>query len=236
MKTILTPEDKKNLRRLCRIMSSYGMKEGNLETDSLDYLEQFTNIDFGPDYWQHFSNNYTVEIPDFVQNILYKVMEQAKKNFSNRDIDVYQDINYARIDLDIDVEDETITVKLYYSYYDVGDSQGLEISIEDDDTLEQVFEEISEISGDRTLVLRYNGSGDSGYIEGSFENGEPVPASIEDYCYRVLERKHGGWEINEGSQGEFIFDTENKTLTLDHQYNIEESFRITLYEEFFGQS
>ena len=81
----------------------------------------------------------------------------------------------------------------------------------------------------------YNGGGDSGYIESSFdENGDAVPAGIEDWCYQQLESHFGGWEINEGSDGAFIFDFNTSTVTLDHTYNTEEQQIDTLYEESFN--
>jgi hypothetical protein len=85
------------------------------------------------------------------------------------------------------------------------------------------------------MELRYNGGGDSGYIEGTFENGEEVPAEVEDFCYRILEDNYGGWEINEGSQGSFFFDLNEKTINLEHEYNTEESKTYTLYEESFSK-
>jgi hypothetical protein len=44
---------------------------------------------------------------------------------------------------------------------------------------------------------------------------------------------HGGWEINEGSQGTFYFDLEKREVTLEHQYNTEENSNFTLFEESF---
>jgi hypothetical protein len=46
---------------------------------------------------------------------------------------------------------------------------------------------------------------------------------------------HGGWEITEGSQGSFYFDLEKKIITLEHQYNYEETETHTLYEESFSK-
>ena len=34
---------------------------------------------------------------------------------------------------------------------------------------------------------------------------QPTSAEVEDYCYTVLE-DFGGWEINEGSNGNFHFN------------------------------
>jgi hypothetical protein len=49
----------------------------------------------------------------------------------------------------------------------------------------------------------------------------------------MLENRYGGWEINEGSQGNFEIDLDNKEITLNHTYNIDETGRDTLLEEKF---
>ena len=86
------------------------------------------------------------------------------------------------------------------------------------------------------LTLSYNGGGDSGYIESSFdETGDAVPSEIEDWCYAQLESNYGGWEINEGSDGRFIFNFNDSTIVLDHTYNTEETSEDTIYEESFAK-
>jgi hypothetical protein len=100
-----------------------------------------------------------------------------------------------------------------------------------DEDLEDV-----EVPSDGILTLPYNGGGDSGYIESSFEpTGDAVPASIENWCYSELESHFGGWEINEGSDGVFIFNFNDSTVTLEHTYNTEENQTDTLYEESFDK-
>jgi hypothetical protein len=72
-------------------------------------------------------------------------------------------------------------------------------------------------------------------MEGNFEEtGDPIPAEIEDWCYRELESNYGGWEINEGSQGMFIFNFNDSTITLEHTDNVEESESNTLFEVKFS--
>lgn len=39
--------------------------------------------------------------------------------------------------------------------------------------------------------------------------------AVEHLCYGYLEARHGGWEINDGSFGEFTFDVARRTITLD---------------------
>jgi hypothetical protein len=58
---------------------------------------------------------------------------------------------------------------------------------------------------------------------------------MEDWCYEQLERYYGGWEINEGSDGEFIFNFHDMTIELNHTYNVEQDAHDTIYEESFAE-
>jgi hypothetical protein len=49
-----------------------------------------------------------------------------------------------------------------------------------------------------------------------------------------LEVHFGGWEINEGSDGKFIFNFNDSTVLLLHTMNIDASQSHTLFEEKFG--
>jgi hypothetical protein len=143
-------------------------------------------------------------------------------------------IDYQRFDITIYTgEKKEISLTHSYSFQTEGDTQGVEY----DDMIEEweekgVFDD-TEIPEDNYLVLKYNGGGDSGYLESDFENRTPVPTEVENWCYQQLEENFGGWEINEGSQGEFQFDFNEKTVILSHSYNIEESRSNTLWEEEF---
>lgn len=48
-----------------------------------------------------------------------------------------------------------------------------------------------------------------------YEEAKYIRDVIDGVCYKVLEQVCGGWEINEGSYGEFKFDVKNRTVTLD---------------------
>lgn len=43
---------------------------------------------------------------------------------------------------------------------------------------------------------------------------------IEALCYALLEKTHDGWEIDDGAYGEFIFDVENRAITLEHNERV----------------
>ena len=143
------------------------------------------------------------------------------------------DIDYQRFEITIDGVKREISLTHIYSYFSEGDSTGIEY----DDMIEEweekgVLDDIK-IPEDGYMTLKYNGGGDSGYIESDFDNGEPVPSQIEDWCYKELEENFGGWEINEGSQGEFQFDFNEKTVILQHTYNTMVDESNTIWEEEF---
>jgi hypothetical protein len=45
---------------------------------------------------------------------------------------------------------------------------------------------------------------------------------VEEICYDKLGASHGGWEINEGSYGTFLFDVAGRKVTLEYNERIEE--------------
>ena len=235
---LLTPEDKQYLRRVCRYLGSLGMEDGSIEMEI-----EYSDFDFSEINWDnetHFSNNYGAEVPDGLKPILKKVADyiQEKGLF---DAPTQDDINYERIDFDIDCKSGNLTINHWWSYYDRGDSASVEYDGEEG---KEIFEEWEEegvfddlqVPDDGILTLKYNGSGDSGYIESDFEEtSDSVPSTIEDWCYRELENHFGGWEINEGSDGEFVFNFHKMTIELIHTNNIQEDAHETVYEESFAE-
>lgn len=237
---VLTPEDKQYLRRVCRYLASLGMQDGSIEMDidnSADF--DFTEIDWKHE-GSHFSNNYSAEVPDGLVSILKKIGDYIQENgvFQVPDED---DINYERIDFDIDCQKSEISVNHWWTFYQRGDGNSVEwdgeegIDIFEEWEKDGVFEDL-EVPKNGILTISYNGSGDSGYIESSFnETNDGVPTTIEDWCYNQLENHFGGWEINEGSDGEFVFNFNDMTIELNHTYNVEENAHDTIYEESFAE-
>jgi hypothetical protein len=229
---ILTPEEKKYLGKISRYLNSLGMSYGEIQFEMEPGQEV---IDYSPNNFPtHFENNYNAEIPDGLVPILKKIIGYVDDDGLHSEVPNDGYIDYQRFDITIYVnEKKEISLTHSYSYQTEGGSEGVEY----DDMIEEweekgVFNDTS-IPEDNYLVLKYNGGGDSGYIESDFENGEPSPGVVEEWCYQQLEINFGGWEINEGSQGEFQFDFNEKTVILSHTYNIEESKTNTLWEEEF---
>jgi len=100
-------------------------------------------------------------------------------------------------------------------------------------------------AGIATVIVRFDGCGDSGQIEsidaygrGNTEVGLPATTvtmsevtfdgptvtaeprnprdAIETMAYAFLEQTHDGWENDDGAYGEFIFDVAERSITLDY--------------------
>jgi hypothetical protein len=238
MAEILTPEEKKYLNRTCNYLASLGMTEGtidiNLDSDHYDLSHE--DIDWK--YVQHFDNNYRAELPEGLLPILKKVMNYVVDEgvFESPDI---ESMSYQNISIEIDCSRKELTVTHDYSYYSRDEGSSIAYDSDEDKArfdkwMEEDMQDV-EVPSDGILTLSYNGGGDSGYIESSFdETSDAVPASIEDWCYSQLESHFGGWEINEGSDGRFIFNFNNSTVDLDHTFNTEENAANTLFEENFS--
>ena len=185
------------------------------------------------------------EDPGFFMDRQYTIKESDVQKFRNYAIEQgwsYKSYNnhHSFGTININGEDKEITVRHELYYYSRDDGHMVEYDSEDDIErfnrwIDEDLEDV-EVPSDGILTLPYNGGGDSGYIESSFEpTGDAVPASIENWCYNELENHFGGWEINEGSDGVFIFNFNDSTVTLEHTYNTEENQTDTLYEESFAK-
>lgn len=81
-----------------------------------------------------------------------------------------------------------------------------------------------EAAGFETVVVKYNGAGDEGYIDEiesspedeGLEYKSPLYDAIEMAAYDVLERHHGGWEINEGSSGHITINVKDRKALIHH--------------------
>lgn len=228
---LLTPEEKKLLRSFSRYAQSWGLSEATL----LIYLDG-SDLDDAP-IPNHFDNAYRVKVPESLVNLLEVITKKVSTNFyESPDVD---DLNSESIEIRIDNEDEQIEYVHSYSYYQESDTEGVTWTKEENEdtinTLTKAFKK-GDLDYDKTFYeLRYNGSGDSGYIEDNFESGESVPDEVQQWCYDKLESNFGGWEINEGSFGEFIFNLGDGVVNLAHTSNYEENESNTIYTESFAK-
>jgi hypothetical protein len=235
-KNFMSEEDKLVLRKVAKYLKSYNVSSGIIQIEN----DFYRNPENAIRHATNFSNNWSIEIPDFFKPYLGEIIEKITSNIDDLDVD---SVNYDNVEIEIIADSSMLEITRYWGYEQPGDTNGLTWGYDEDSDAEEVKRLMDEIkeSGARPdsngiLELEYNGSGDSGYLESSFRNGDRVPSNIENWCYEVLERNHGGWEINEGSQGYFVFDTKNNIIELEHTYNelVEETEDIL--SVYFGKS
>ncbi len=238
MDEILTLEEKKYLNRTCNYLASLGMKEGNLGFELENDAYDLSMDDIEWSYFTHFENNYRAETPDGLIPIIKKIMNRIILDgvYESPEVDA---VNYQKIEIEIDCVTKDLTVIHWYSFYDRGETNSVEYESEEDkDRMDNwMEEELSdfEMPDDGILTLSYNGGGDSGYLESSFDQtSDSVPTSIENWCYKQLENHFGGWENNEGADGQFVFNFNNSTVEILHTYNVEDTISKTLFEENFS--
>jgi len=115
-------------------------------------------------------------------------------------------------------------------------------------------------AGITNITVAFDGWGDSGQIQGitalageskadlpktlvtihefSYsDHDQPIKAveqllseALETLCYAYLDESHGGWEIDDGSYGDFAFDVAARTIKLEYNGRITDV--LTEYEEF----
>lgn len=231
---ILTPDEKRYLRSMCRYLGSLGMISGLVSLD-LDTYGSFDKDDVIQllSHSKTFDNNYRADIPEGLIQIFEKIITYISDEGLYKSPDE-EGLNWEKIEIDFDCQRSSLTFSSYYSYYMTDEGTDTEFVGEEASYPIEILGDSPEFSDEKILTLYYNGSGDSGYIDDFFSESSSVPSDVEDWVYRKLESCCGGWEINEGSQGKFVFDLINKTVTHSHTYNIEESESITICEVKFG--
>lgn len=117
----------------------------------------------------------------------------------------------------------------YFTEYVDGEEISETIDINEKETDKDTMDTLSKFheNGINWFETDFHGSGDSGWIEdqgktnlGILKLSSKAPA-MDDLMYRMLENVAPGWEINEGSHGNFSYDFARQKLTLN----------ITLVEE-----
>lgn len=125
-----------------------------------------------------------------------------------------------------------IILKTMYVEIEPGVEQVTTHEFEDDD---KVFNDLKE-KDIKSLYVDFTGGGDSGYIEDYVEvvnNNDEVSKEIlsdfgllENYLYEML-GDYDGWEINEGSQGRFYVNVEDRLINLFFTWNEEVEYPET---------
>jgi len=224
----LTEEDKKNLRIFSKYLKAQGCNMGEMIIGVYEDGDIYIN----PFYCRTTQDKI---------DLYPKIKILFDKYADNEDwlIEIFEDVdefNYGEVRLSVDSNQNIFKVTASYSYYDT-DCQDNKFYLTDrfadpdeKKALIDYFDMMFEQGGFNEGRIDFHGGGDSGWIEDIlYLDGvnEKAPENILDLCYDLLQRNYGGWEINEGSQGSFHLDFDEKTITLDICLNFEDMAEVT---------
>ena len=241
----LTEKQKKDLNSFSLILNSLNMEDG-VEWSYRYYDEWQDDEPYGPFY-----NNRDVGSElNFLPGSIGELFEEIKENFDTGNLyNEYYGTENGNLFFILNAEKKEIIVN--YDYYDM---------ITEESNIEKNFSDFSNVTAGwrgeeravKTLTnqnvvnelikqysnfckLKYDGGGDSGWIEDEIEteNGitkikketdadvDGIEANLETISYDLLELYYGGWEINEGSSGSINYNFQEQKVTMTHYQNVE---------------
>ena len=219
MKELLNnPETIKKFKLLHYILLSNGVTR--ISNDF--YIDYDGNVDYHFSPWTGKGNAH-----DFLPNKLFDFLDSFFDTMKDKVLDSLEadDESRATVSCEYSTRDKTFTID--ESIQTMGyESYNHEFEIDEKELLEDMVQWKEE--GKLKITVDFNGGGDSGYIDevGLINDGNDkydLSAVWETKLYNILEQNHGGWEINEGSEGTFTIDNENQIIELDFRMNLEDS-------------
>ena len=220
-----TEEEKDLLKKLSLIIRSYGYDEAymmiQMYPDDAQYVHSLKGIG---------GQGRLIEYPPRYETILEKFYNDTEFLWSI--FDDVDDFFYGEVEIHINAKDKELSINANYNYYDT-DCASNEYTFDeyfaDRDEIEDLkeyFEKMKSL-GYEEGKIDFSGGGDNGYIDDPIyldgEVTETTPEFILDLCYDLLQKSHGGWELDEGSQGSFILEFNNNIIRLEYCANIEEN-------------
>jgi len=158
---------------------------------------------------------------------LYELIQENMVEIFEDEIDKYDSFHSISFFVDLNFETKKLDLTSSITVYDTEYSTH-EFEVDDTSVIESMKELFD--NGNDKIKVDFSGGGDSGYIESTGYNSDDnqidIPATIEDELYRVLESVQSGWEINEGSQGDFLIDCTATKIYVNFGLNYEKEERL----------
>lgn len=230
-----TEKELKSLNLFSYYIKSNGCKSE--ATSDIYFYEDGNNVEFYDlKYWNcKGDRNSHFESYESITEVLENIISQI-------DIPSYleggDDESRGNIELSIDVNERKLEIKLYETVRgtnETGTSWEFNEGSSSNKSYPSVVEFFNtlESSNIKNGEVQFDGGGDSGeiYDNMTYGGGESikVPNEVLDFLYSALEDFYGGWEINEGSHGYFVFYTKTKEVALnfyEHTENTEDRGKI----------
>ena len=209
MEFILDDEQKKLVKRASLLAKSYKPKRPEIAMRF--QVEQGGGLE--PD-WN--GSECSIELESGSKDIDYEQFYDLIFEFVQDNMDVFfepfnqqDDDSWGSIWCEFDYETKTLTFGHDVIYYE--SSFSLEEGKVKPDVAQKLINSKNDsenLQGD-VISMRFDGGGDSGSIDGAEnELGEEidVPASFENFGYHILEKYFGGWENNQGGNGNVLLN------------------------------
>jgi hypothetical protein len=228
LKIDLTPEQIKSLKLFTYYCRGYGAQVVHRQYDF-----QYGNLEYDELGWSSPQLKSSIDSYDRIDDLIFDLIEKYEIGYMGNN-----DENYLQVLFEIDCLSNTLLVTADEEGYEY-DTSGDEYEIDDHPELKSYFEEIlSEYPKVKVGRVDFSGGGDDGYINDEIELdiGKKLllPESINMFLYEALESHQGGWEIDDGSQGDFSFDFESGQVILNFELNIRDYYRVdTKYQANF---
>lgn len=215
----LTDKEKRILQIFSMHIRSHGSDKAKLEW----YLSAEAVIDYPSYDWSLENSSIRVEGYDAINELIESIVN--KINIDSYIEDDINEITGGAFFIILDAKEKVLSFELYYTIMQ-SESSGNVIDFEEFGDKLEPLKTIARLTKSKTGTVFYEGSGDSGWVEDKIyinNKQEQLPDGIEDVLYDNLESNFGGWEINEGSSGQFVFDFDNETVEWTHNQNYEEN-------------
>lgn len=255
---MITPEEKKEFKRLHAISKTAQLGNFEWNWDDIDYkserfleptVEEFISDDTHRINYPLYKQSYTQDanpykIPISIAKAIhsYYLREVAPKImgvFAEAESNVPNDISSSNLTFIIDTKSKEIKSWIDLTYYSQEEGDGEYWEGDQDQQAMELLNKLREINPNAsTVTIGYDGGGDSGSLsdemiindQNNNQTNHNIPEDIADWCYNQLP---GGWEIDEGSYGDFVFNLIDNDITLNLTYNTSEDMSEWVIQESF---
>jgi hypothetical protein len=221
----LTPEELKTLQLFAYYCRSYG-------ADSVyrTYYLSACSKDWEDDKWYSRDVSGGIDGYDRIDELIDKLVDDESI------IDQFNDCDGSqRIEIEIDCKEKVLTITAYETVYGT-EPHGLDYDLENikeeyGENAAKAVEELFTYLDGRDAKVDFSGGGDDGYIEDDMwvdSERVDIPKPIDDLLYSMLNGNFAGWENNEGGYGSWEFNSGDRTIFFDFNYNTEEESNIGL--------
>ena len=228
MEQQLSDKDRKTLDIFSMYLQSYASKVGKYNIE----ISTDGDVYWDSPYWMGDNTTMMIDTYDAIDELIKRIFDENIDTMLDR----FSSDDRGDVTAIVNCNDRTLKFKADVRVMEVQHSTQ-EYTF-DDISNKTIKEWLNEMTGAYVSGnINYEGSGDSGYIESDIIFNDNTrgdfPNELENWMYDQL-GQFGGWEINEGSQGEFHFNFDNKSIVLNHgeNYETDETYEIPLSFEF----